>query len=77
MSPPLCYGPRHALSNTGDHWCHDWGHEPPTLSRVNASRASFRAAIVVMAALAAAKLPDELLRLVWRPGYTAAIDLGM
>ena len=30
-----------------------------------------------MAVLAAAKLTDEMLRLVWRHGYTAAIDLRL
>ncbi len=39
--------------------------------------AAFRVAVVAMAMLAAAKLSDELLRLVWRTGRTAAIDLVM
>lgn len=34
-----------------------------------------RIAVAIMAALAVLKLGDELLRLVWRSGYTAAIDL--
>lgn len=45
------------------------------LSRVSSHRTSFRTAVAVMAALAVAKLGDELLRLVWRSGPTAAIDL--
>lgn len=36
---------------------------------------AFRGAVVLMALLAAAKLGDEMLRLVWRSGRTAAIDL--
>ena len=38
-------------------------------------RLALRSAVVVMALLAAAKLGDELARLVWRSDVTAAIDL--
>jgi hypothetical protein len=40
-------------------------------------RTAFRIGVIAMAALAAAKLSDEFLRLVWRSGYTAAIDLKL
>jgi len=39
--------------------------------------AAFRTALVILASLAAAKLADELLRLAWRSGPTAAIDLEL
>ena len=42
---------------------------------VTTSQLGFRGGIVVMALLAAAKLADEMLRLVWRSGTTAALDL--
>jgi hypothetical protein len=38
-------------------------------------RAAFRGSVIALALLAGAKLSDELLRLVWRSGRTAAIDL--
>ena len=37
----------------------------------------FRSAVVLMALLAVAKLSDEMMRLVWRLGVAAAIDLKM
>ena len=39
------------------------------------ARLALRCAVVIMALLAAAKLGDEMARLVWRSGSTAAIDL--
>ena len=44
-------------------------------SRLTLLRTGYLAGIAAMALLAAAKLTDEMLRLVWRSDATAAIDL--
>ena len=57
-------------------------HTPPTLGVTPRAgwvlpwqHLALRTAIVVMGLLAAVKLADEMMRLVWRPGFAAAVDL--